>query len=658
MARIRRTGSGNTGTSSRHSGRTSTSTSRKHTNQRATRNTGKTSSSGNTRKTSSSSKKSTNGISGKAVSGSKGASQTQAKHRQVRNDTFVSAKSIPQNKQIQNVDSKQIRNKDLSNENKKENKDTVSLSNHYRVYTLQSQNTGNHIKSLEPSVKKNSRSAEAKTDEKETAEVQKNRTDSFERSSRLRNGENTKQSSGYERHIAQLRQSNILNQGNFAGLRKTFYSQGNLSKNEENRIGKQQSSGKEISTSAGRTVSPVKKVKVVKKQKSNKIVDKKRNVIGNENKTVKKKFKTIKVKQKKCEILSSTKVDSSKSVLQQNVKALTKETKKIIEKDLKELVNLLSGFKLGKLDIANKFKDRLNYISKSPYLDKTQKQKAILQESITFLEGLLGCPVLDSNHIKKRSSGLPDNVSNQLLFSFVGKRKFSKEEVEFYSGGLATTAEKGMIALSVLAAVGGSSVSVAALSKAGGSVGGLSVAIKNIFSNPGSVGVSGDGTLVLTGAAEGELVAALAGSLEVVIEFGESLSAALSITGNNKSGSSHSTQNTKKIPKVDVNSLPSHVQNSFHRYEKAGWDKSKDTNLPQNARSGLPHQNREGHLPTLDKNGKKIAYTEHDVNNAPPGVNRGKERFVIGSDGSVYYTNSHYGQGSSLNNLPPFIQIK
>ena len=186
MARIRRTGSGNTGTSSRYSGRTSTSTSRKHTNQRATRNTGKTSSSGNTRKTSSSSKKSTNGISGKAVSGSKGASQTQAKHRQVRNDTFVSAKSIPQNKQIQNVDSKQIRNKDLSNENKKENKDTVSLSNHYRVYTLQSQNTGNHIKSLEPSVKKNSRSAEAKTDEKETAEVQKNRTDSFERSSRLR----------------------------------------------------------------------------------------------------------------------------------------------------------------------------------------------------------------------------------------------------------------------------------------------------------------------------------------------------------------------------------------------------------------------------------------------------------------------------------------
>lgn len=298
MARIRRTGSGNTGTSSRHSGRTSTSTSRKHTNQRATRNTGKTSSSGNTCKTSSLSKKSTNGISGKAVSGSKGASQTQAKHKQVRNDTFVSAKSIPKNKQIQNVDSKQIRNKDLSNENKKENKDTVSLSHHYRVYTSQSQNTGKHVKSVETSVKKNSRSAEAKTYEKETAEVQKNRTDSFERSSRLRNGENTKQNSGYERHIAQLRQSNILNQGNFAGLRKTFYSQGNLSKNEENRIGKQQSSGKEISTSAGRIVSPVKKVKVVRKQKSNKIVDKKRNVIGNENKTVKKKFKTIKVKQK------------------------------------------------------------------------------------------------------------------------------------------------------------------------------------------------------------------------------------------------------------------------------------------------------------------------------------------------------------------------
>lgn len=239
------------------------------------------------------------------------------------------------------------------------------------------------------------------------------------------------------------------------------------------------------------------------------------------------------------------------------------------------MVNLLSGFKLGKLDITNKFKDRLNYISQSPYLDKTQKQKAILQESITLVEGLLGCPVLDSKHIKKRGSGLPDNISNQLLFSFVGKRKLSKEEVEFYSGGLATTAEKGMIALGVLAAVGGSSVSAAALSKAGGSVGGLSVAIKNIFSNPGSVGVSGDGTLVLTGAAEGELVAALAGSLEVVIELGESLSAALGITGNNKSGSSHSTQkqiNQEKIIADLKNSsqIGRRTKGKTEQYEKIG----------------------------------------------------------------------------------------
>lgn len=166
---------------------------------------------------------------------------------------------MPKNKQIRSVDSKQIQNKDLSSGKKEESKDTVRLSHHYKVYISQEQNTLNHTKGAEPSGKKNSRSAEAKAYEKEATKVQKNRTDSFERSGKLRNGENMEQNSGYERHIAQLRQSNILNQGNFTGFRKSFYSQGELSKNEGNRIEKQQSSGKDVSTSAGRTVSFVKK---------------------------------------------------------------------------------------------------------------------------------------------------------------------------------------------------------------------------------------------------------------------------------------------------------------------------------------------------------------------------------------------------------------
>lgn len=490
---------------------------------------------------------------------------------------------MPKNKQIRSVDSKQIQNKDLSSGKKEESKDTVRLSHHYKVYISQEQNTLNHTKGAEPSGKKNSRSAEAKAYEKEVTKVQKNRTDSFERSGKLRNGENMEQNSGYERHIAQLRQSNILNQGNFTGFRKSFYSQGELSKNEGNRIEKQQSSGKDVSTSAGRTVSFVKKIKLVKKQKSNKTVDKKRNVSENENKTVKKKSKTIKVRQIKYWSLSSDQGGSSNPVLRQNIKALTKEAKKIIKKDIKELEKLLSGYtKLGQLDIAKDFETKLHYINQSSYLDKRQKQKAILQESIKFVADILKQPGLDNRYIEKRFSGFPDSISNQFLTSFVGKRKLSKEEVEFYSKSLANTAEKGMIALGVLTLAGGSSVSSSALSKLGASAqkigasaGSLSGVFKNIFKNPGSIGVSGDGTLVLTGAAEGELVAALAGSLGVVIELGESLSAALGITGNNKSGSSHSTQkqiNQEKIIDDLKNSsqIGRRTKGKSKQYEKIG----------------------------------------------------------------------------------------
>ena len=47
-------------------------------------------------------------------------------------------------------------------------------------------------------------------------------------------------------------------------------------------------------------------------------------------------------------------------------------------------------------------------------------------------------------------------------------------------------------------------------------------------------------------------------------------------------------------------------------------------------------------LPQTDANGNQIAYQEYDVNPKQPGVNRGAERVVIGSDGSAYYTNDHY----------------
>ena len=47
-------------------------------------------------------------------------------------------------------------------------------------------------------------------------------------------------------------------------------------------------------------------------------------------------------------------------------------------------------------------------------------------------------------------------------------------------------------------------------------------------------------------------------------------------------------------------------------------------------------------LPKNGPGGGSITYKEWDVNPYTKGVNRGAERLVTGSDGSVYYTNNHY----------------
>lgn len=51
--------------------------------------------------------------------------------------------------------------------------------------------------------------------------------------------------------------------------------------------------------------------------------------------------------------------------------------------------------------------------------------------------------------------------------------------------------------------------------------------------------------------------------------------------------------------------------------------------------------NFEGRLPASG-NGARIRYREWDVNPLRPGVNRGPERLITGSDGSAYFTDDHY----------------
>jgi guanyl-specific ribonuclease Sa len=47
-------------------------------------------------------------------------------------------------------------------------------------------------------------------------------------------------------------------------------------------------------------------------------------------------------------------------------------------------------------------------------------------------------------------------------------------------------------------------------------------------------------------------------------------------------------------------------------------------------------------LPKTDADGNAIVYREYDVNPYEKGVNRGGERLVIGTDGTVRYTSDHY----------------
>jgi dienelactone hydrolase len=63
---------------------------------------------------------------------------------------------------------------------------------------------------------------------------------------------------------------------------------------------------------------------------------------------------------------------------------------------------------------------------------------------------------------------------------------------------------------------------------------------------------------------------------------------------------------------------------------------------PDGYEGGRRFGNFERLLPERDARGRPIRYREWDVNPLRPGVNRGAERLVTGSDGSAHYTADHY----------------
>jgi len=98
----------------------------------------------------------------------------------------------------------------------------------------------------------------------------------------------------------------------------------------------------------------------------------------------------------------------------------------------------------------------------------------------------------------------------------------------------------------------------------------------------------------------------------------------------------------------NINDLPSNVQNAYNKYDDNGWIGNVSGQTPGTGAGGV-WDNDYAQLPTTDSTGSSITYKEFDVNNKISGSGRDGERFVVGSDGSIYYTSDHYETFTKIN---------
>lgn len=98
---------------------------------------------------------------------------------------------------------------------------------------------------------------------------------------------------------------------------------------------------------------------------------------------------------------------------------------------------------------------------------------------------------------------------------------------------------------------------------------------------------------------------------------------------------------TDNIPKVPFDDLPDNVKKAYIEYEKVGW-KGNYKGQTDRTHAGGNFKNIPPKLPESSPYGESISYREYDVNDKIPGKPRDAERFVRGSDGSIYYTDDHY----------------
>lgn len=102
---------------------------------------------------------------------------------------------------------------------------------------------------------------------------------------------------------------------------------------------------------------------------------------------------------------------------------------------------------------------------------------------------------------------------------------------------------------------------------------------------------------------------------------------------------------SRSVGVVTRASLPTKVQASLGELERSGWIR-----YWQDQANGRVWRNDYAQLPT------SVTYTEWDIYRVSSAADRGLERIVKGSNGSLYYTNNHYGKVN--NGQPAFVKIQ
>ncbi len=147
---------------------------------------------------------------------------------------------------------------------------------------------------------------------------------------------------------------------------------------------------------------------------------------------------------------------------------------------------------------------------------------------------------------------------------------------------------------------------------------------------------TGVGAVVLVGSLAATAEGALVAELGLTTAASSAIYFAKDLNDFQSSG-----ERSNLVSKGNIDDLPENAQEMYGKYDESGWKGSVSGQTPGTS-SGSKYLNRDGKLPTMDGAGNSITYKEFDVNNKLPNADRDAQRFIVGSDGSIYYTDDHY----------------